>query len=67
MQLKMCSSVTIEGSEHLNIIRIKSPDEEFVYVNIRENRLNDYYDVLFPQMLRSWAGAEALNLEDFME
>jgi len=53
--------------DHLNILRIKSPGEEFVYLNIRETRLNDHTDVLFPKMLHSWAGAEALNLEDFME
>lgn len=53
--------------DHLNILRIKSPGEEFVHLNIRETRLNDHEDVLFPQMLHSWAGAEALNLEDFME
>jgi len=53
--------------DHLNIIRVKSPGEEFVYLNIRETRLNDHDDVLFPQMLHSWGGSEALNLEDFME
>jgi Holliday junction resolvase RusA-like endonuclease len=53
--------------DHLNIIRIKSPGEEFVYLNIRETRLNDHDDVLFPQMSHSWGGSEALNLEDFME
>jgi hypothetical protein len=53
--------------DHLNIIRIKSPDEEFVYLNIRETRLNEHDDVLFPQMLHSWAGAQPLNLEDFLE
>lgn len=53
--------------DHLNILRIKSPGEEFVYLNIRETRLNEHTDVLIPQMLHSWAGAEELNLEDFME
>jgi hypothetical protein len=53
--------------DHLNIIRIKSPGEEFVYLNIRETRLNDHDDVLFPQMSHSWDGSEALNLEDFMD
>ncbi|CAD5198487.1 RusA family crossover junction endodeoxyribonuclease [Pseudomonas sp. FEN] len=53
--------------DHLNIIRIKSPDEEFVYLNIRETRLNEHHDVLFPRMLHTWAGAQPLNLEDFLE
>lgn len=53
--------------DHLNIIRIKSPDEEFVYLNIRETRLNEHNDVLFPRMLHSWAGAPSLDLEDFYE
>jgi Holliday junction resolvase RusA-like endonuclease len=52
--------------DHLNIIRIKSPDEEFVYLNIRQTTLNQHEDVLCPQMLHSWAGAEALNIDDFM-
>ena len=53
--------------DHLNIIRIKSPDEEFVYLNIRQTKLNEHNDVLVPRMLHSWAGAEVLNLEDFIE
>jgi len=52
--------------DHLNIIRINSPDEEFVYLNIRPTTLNRHDDVLFPQMLHSWAGAEALDIEDFI-
>lgn len=53
--------------DHLNIIRIKSPDEEFVYLNIRQTELNEHNDVLVPRMLHSWAGAEVLSLEDFIE
>lgn len=53
--------------DHLNILRIKSPGEEFVCLNIRETRLNDHDDVLSPQMLHSWAGTKPLNLDDFME
>jgi Holliday junction resolvase RusA-like endonuclease len=53
--------------DHLNILRIKSPDEEFVYLNIRETQINNHSDVLVPRMLHSWAGLEALNLEDFLE
>jgi len=53
--------------DHLNIIRIKSPDEEFVYLNIRQTTLNDQRDVLVPRMLHSWAGAEALDLANFMD
>jgi Holliday junction resolvase RusA-like endonuclease len=53
--------------DHLNIIRIKSPDEEYVYLNIRETLLNSHSDVLVPRMLHSWAGAQVLNLEDFLQ
>jgi len=53
--------------DHLNVIRIKSPDEEFVYLNIRQTQLNEHGDVLVPRMFHSWAGAEVLNLEDFIE
>lgn len=53
--------------DHLNIIRIKSPDEEFVYLNIRQTQLNEHSDVLVPRMFHSWAGAEVLDLEDFIE
>jgi Holliday junction resolvase RusA-like endonuclease len=52
--------------DHLNIIRIKSPDEEYVCLNLRQTTLNDHEDVLVPRMLHSWAGAEMLNLNDFM-
>lgn len=53
--------------DHLNIIRIKSPEEEFVYLNIRQTTLNDQRDVLVPRMLHSWAGAEVLDLANFMD
>lgn len=52
--------------DHLNILRIKSPDEEFVYLNIRQTQINNHRDVLVPRMLHSWSGAPALNLEDFI-
>ncbi len=53
--------------DHLNILRIKSPDEEFIYLNIRETQINDHRDVLVPSMLHSWAGLQVVNLEDFLE
>jgi Holliday junction resolvase RusA-like endonuclease len=53
--------------DHLNIIRIKSPEEEYVYLNVRQTQLNEHKDVLFPRMMHSWAGAEVLNLDDFLE
>lgn len=53
--------------DHLNIIRIKSPDEEFVYLNIRQTKLNQHDEVLVPRMLHSWCGEKPLNIEDFIE
>lgn len=53
--------------DHLNIIRMKSPEKEYVYLNIRQTQLNEHSDVLVPRMLHSWAEAEVLNLEDFVE
>lgn len=52
--------------DHLNILRIKSPDEEFVWLNIRKTTLNQRDDVLVRRMLHSWGGAPELNIEDFM-
>lgn len=52
--------------DHLNIIRIKSPDEEFVYLNLRRTLLNVHSDVLVPRMLHSWGGAPLLDLRDFI-
>ncbi len=52
--------------DHLNIIRIKSPGEEYVCLNIRPTTLNEHNDVLVPRMLLSWAGADALDLNDFI-
>jgi Holliday junction resolvase RusA-like endonuclease len=53
--------------DHLNILRIKSPDEEYVCLNIRKTTINQRDDVLVRRMLHSWAGAAVLNIEDFME
>lgn len=52
--------------DHLNLLRIEAPDEEYVYINIRESSLNDHSDVLLPRMLHSWGGAEALDLAKFL-
>jgi Holliday junction resolvase RusA-like endonuclease len=54
------------GIDHLNLLRIESPDEEYVYVNVRESSLNDHSDVLLPRMHHSWGGAEVLDLAKFM-
>jgi Holliday junction resolvase RusA-like endonuclease len=52
--------------DHLNLIRLKAPSEEYVYVNLRKSRLNDHSNVLLCEMNHSWAGAEVLDLSTFM-
>jgi Holliday junction resolvase RusA-like endonuclease len=52
--------------DHLNIIRINSPREEYVCMNIRPTILNEHNDVLVPRMIHSWAGAQVLDLKDFI-
>ncbi|MFZ2725775.1 MAG: RusA family crossover junction endodeoxyribonuclease [Methylococcaceae bacterium] len=52
--------------DHLNIIKIKSPDEEYVYLNIRETILNTHHDVLVPRMLHSWAGQKIIDINNFL-
>jgi Holliday junction resolvase RusA-like endonuclease len=52
--------------DHLNLLRLVSEDEEYVYLNIRKTKINEHHDVLSKHMHHSWAGAETLNLEDFL-
>jgi Holliday junction resolvase RusA-like endonuclease len=54
--------------DHLNLHKITwEGDEEHIDVNIRESNFNRYEDVLYHKFLHSWAGAEELRLEDFMD
>jgi Endodeoxyribonuclease RusA len=52
--------------DHLNLIRLKAPGEEYVYINLRKSRLNDHSNVLLREMHHSWAGAQVLDLSKFM-
>ena len=52
--------------DHLNLLRLVSDDEEYVCLNIRKTKINEHHDVLSKHMHHSWAGAEILNLEDFL-
>ena len=40
--------------------------EEFIYINIRESKLPINKDVFNERMNHSWAGAEMLELNDFI-
>jgi Holliday junction resolvase RusA-like endonuclease len=52
--------------DHLNLIRLKAPDEEYVWINLRKSDLNNHSNVLFPGVHHSWAGTQVLDLADFM-
>ena len=52
--------------DHLNLLRLVGDDEEYVCLNIRKTEINEHRDVLSKHMHHSWAGAEALDLKDFM-
>lgn len=54
--------------DHLSLMKVRhSGDEEYIYLNIRESKLNNHADVLLPKLLHSWAGAEFLDLQNFMD
>ncbi len=53
--------------DHLSVMKIKNfDDEEYITVNIRKSKLNLASDLLSPFLHHSWAGAEMLELEDFI-
>lgn len=52
--------------DHLNLLRLVGDDEEFVSLNIRKTEINEHRDVLSKHMHHSWAGAEAIDLQDFL-
>jgi Holliday junction resolvase RusA-like endonuclease len=52
--------------DHLNLMRlVHEGGEEYVHVRIANSNINDHSDVVDPRIRHSWAGAEALDLEDF--
>lgn len=54
--------------DHLSLMKIRhNEEEEFIYLNIRESKLNNHIDVLLPKLNHSWAGDKVLELEDFMD
>lgn len=54
--------------DHLNVMKIKNfDDEEYITVNIRKSNLNTTSDLLSSFLHHSWAGAEMLDLEDFID
>ena len=54
--------------DHLNLLKLTCESgEEYIVVNIRETTINRHEDVLYHKFLHSWAGAEELRLEDFMD
>lgn len=53
--------------EHLNLLKIKHDGEEdFIKINIRRTDLNKHKDVLYKKMVHGWAGAEFLDLDNFI-
>jgi Holliday junction resolvase RusA-like endonuclease len=52
--------------DHLNLVRlVHDGDEEYVHVRIATSNINDHSDVVDPRIRHLWAGAKALNLDDF--
>ena len=53
--------------DHLSLMKILwDGDEDYVVINIRESNINSHDNVLYEGMHHSWAGAEFLNLSDFV-
>ena len=52
--------------DHLNILRIESPDEEFFSLNLRPTTLNSRNDRLLPGLAHDWAGASLIKLSDYL-
>lgn len=53
--------------EHLNLLKIRHDGEEdYIKINIRKTDINKHEDVLFKRMAHSWAGANFLDLKDFI-
>jgi Holliday junction resolvase RusA-like endonuclease len=51
--------------DHLNVLRIVSPDEEFVSLNVRATTLNSRDDTFFPKLVHDWAGAKPIELSNY--
>ena len=52
--------------DHLNIFRVVTAEEEFAIVNIRQSFMNENQDVICNEMRLDWAGAEAIDLDEFV-
>jgi len=53
--------------DHLNLMRLTHEgDEEYVSFQISGSRMNDHNNVVYPNLRHSWAGAEPLNIGDFV-
>jgi Holliday junction resolvase RusA-like endonuclease len=54
--------------DHLNIMRLTHEgEEEYVTFKISASHINDHSNVVHPQLRHSWAGADALCIEDFRQ
>ena len=54
--------------DHLNLMRLThEADEEFVSLRISGSKPNEHDNVVYPSLGHSWAGAELLNIEDFVD
>lgn len=52
---------------HLSLLKTKHDgDEDFITVNIRKSEVNVHHDVLIKSFHHGWAGAEFLDLKQFM-
>jgi Holliday junction resolvase RusA-like endonuclease len=54
--------------DHLSILQIRwAGSEEYIYVTIKESKVNEHQDVLYLNMRHSWAGREEISLQDYMD
>lgn len=54
--------------DHLSLLKLRwEGEEEWIVVRIMDTNINQHDDVLYHKLRHSWAGAEELLLEDFMD
>jgi Holliday junction resolvase RusA-like endonuclease len=57
-----------EDIDHLSIMKIMSNDDEnYITLNVRQTYINQHHNVMVLSHHHEWAGAEFLDLQNFME
>ena len=54
--------------DHLDIIRLThNAAEEFVWIRIATSDINDKFNVVVPELQHSWAGAEPIDISEYLD